>query len=249
VRCPEGRSKHCFYQKHVKDGTPDVIHPVPIQEDDGIKDYMAVDDLDGLIALVQLGVLEVHTWGCRRDAVDRPDQMILDLDPDESLPWQAVVDAAFELRRRLEAIDLVSFVKTTGGKGLHVVVPVTSRPGWDELKELTHQIALALVRAEPHRYLATMSKRERKGKIFIDYLRNGQGASAIGPYSTRAREGAPVATPITWEELEDGVDPSAFTVLTVPRRVATQKRDPWRDYATTRQSITASMRKSLASSR
>jgi bifunctional non-homologous end joining protein LigD len=175
--------------------------------------------------------------------VDRPDQLVLDLDPDESLPWSAVVEAALETRALLEELGLESFVKTTGGKGLHLVVPIQRRSSWDDAKQFGHAIALAMTAARPDRYIAVTSKARRAGKIFIDYLRNAQGASAIAPYSTRATEGAPVATPLSWKELDSGVDPASFTVTSVPRRLSAP--DPWRGYDRVRQSITATMMRRL----
>jgi bifunctional non-homologous end joining protein LigD len=156
-----------------------------------------------------------------------------------------VRDAALDLRRRLADLSLESFVKTTGGKGLHVVAPVERRIEWDDFKEFAHALALAMVRDQPDRYVATMTRSKRTGKIFVDYLRNGRGSTAIAAYSTRARPGAPVAAPITWDELEAGVSPSDFTVLTMPARLQRQRRDPWRGFAGTRQSITAAMRREL----
>jgi bifunctional non-homologous end joining protein LigD len=237
VRCPDGRHKHCFYQKHSKHGQPSAIHRVPIVEDGEAVSYMAVDDLAGLLGLVQLGALEIHTWGCRRDRVERPDVLIFDLDPDEALPFAEVVDAAFEVRGQLEGLGLASFVKTTGGKGLHLVVPIERRTTWDETKDFCHQVAIAMTRMRPDRYVAVAGKGKRSGKIFIDYLRNGFGASAIAPYSTRAREGAPVAAPITWDELRAGIRPADFTVTSMPRRIASMKRDPWHGYDKVKQSI------------
>ncbi|HEU5055139.1 MAG TPA: non-homologous end-joining DNA ligase [Kofleriaceae bacterium] len=237
VRCPDGRHRHCFYQKHSKDGQPPAIHRVPIEEDGETKEYMAVDDLAGLLGLVQLGALEIHTWGCRRDRVERPDVLIFDLDPDEALPFAEVVDAAFEVRGQLQGLGLESFVKTTGGKGLHLVVPIERRTDWDESKELCHRVAIAMSRMRPDRYVAVAGKGKRHGKIFIDYLRNSFGASAIAPYSTRSREGAPVAAPITWEELSAGVRPADFTVTSMPRRIASLERDPWDGYFKVKQSI------------
>ncbi|HEY8146755.1 MAG TPA: non-homologous end-joining DNA ligase [Kofleriaceae bacterium] len=238
VRCPDGRHKHSFYQKHSKVGQPPAIHRVPIEEEGETVEYMAVDDLAGLLGLVQLGSLEIHTWGCRRDRVERPDVLIFDLDPDEALPFSEVTDAAVEVRGQLEGLGLQSFVKTTGGKGLHLVVPIERRTDWDETKEFCHQVAVALTRMRPDRYVAVAGKGKRHGKIFVDYLRNGFGASAIAPYSTRSREGAPVAAPITWDELEAGtVRPGDFTVTELPRRLASLGRDPWRGYFEVKQSI------------
>ena len=240
VRCPEGRAKPCFFQKHVLPGSPSSIHKVPIEEDDGeIVDYMQVHDMPGLLALAQLGTLEIHTWGAHADKPDRPDLMVFDLDPDVGVGWERVALTAFELRRRLNEIGIQSFVKTTGGKGLHVVAPVERRQGWDEFKAFTKAVVEQMERDEPSAYVTVMTKARRKGKIFLDYLRNGYNATFIAPYSPRARAGAPVAVPITWEELAHGVDPLAFTTATVPRRLATLATDPWAGINELEQRITA----------
>jgi bifunctional non-homologous end joining protein LigD len=245
LRCPDGRHRQCFFQKHVGMGVPDVLQRVPVPEGDGEGEYMAASSAEGLIALAQLGALELHMWGCRRDQIERPDLLVMDLDPDESLPWQAVCDAAVELRQRLADLSLESFVKTTGGKGLHVVAPVARRLEWDEFKAFAHDLAVAMVRDQPSRYVAVAGKARRAGKIFVDYLRNGRGSTAIAPYSTRARPGATVAAPITWDELAAGVKPADFTVFTMPSRLA-ERRDPWAGFADVRQSITAASRRALA---
>jgi bifunctional non-homologous end joining protein LigD len=206
---------------------------------------MYIDDMPGLVGLAQLGTLEIHTWGSHVAKVEKPDVMVFDLDPDVGLPWERVALAAFALRRRLDDIGLTSFVKTTGGKGLHVVVPVTPRLEWDEFKDATRVISERMVKDDPSAYTTNMSKAARRGKIFIDFLRNGRNATYIAPYSPRARPGAPVAVPITWEELAEGVDPAAFTIRTVPPRIA-KVRDPWRDYSTVKQSITAAQLRALS---
>jgi bifunctional non-homologous end joining protein LigD len=250
VRCPDGRHADCFYQKHAKPGVPHAVRRIPIPEDGGkTATYMAVDDMPGLVALAQLGALEIHTWPCHADRVERPDQLVFDVDPDEGLAWEHVVEAACALRRQLAELGLESFVKTTGGKGLHVVAPVTRRLGWDEHKEFARAVALAVERAEPDRYTTNMRKDRRKGRVYLDYLRNARGATAIAPYSARAREGAPVATPITWKELEAGVDPRSFTVFTVTSRLADLRRDPWAGYFDLDQSITAAARRSVGAAR
>jgi bifunctional non-homologous end joining protein LigD len=246
LRCPDGRGKQCFFQKHAGRGVPDVVQLVPVEEGGKTEQYLAIDSFDGLIALPQLGALEVHMWGSRRDKLERPDLLVMDLDPDEALPWKAVCDAAFELRQRLADLSLESFVKTTGGKGLHVVAPIERRLEWDQFKEFAHGLALAMVRDDPKRYVATVSKAKRTGKIFVDYLRNARGATAIAPYSTRAREGATVAAPITWDELSGGARPADFTVLTMPERLAARFPDPWEALAETRQAVTAAARRRVA---
>lgn len=245
VRCPEGisvrgRTRSCFFQKHLLAGSPAAIEPVSIREDGGEPaDYMTIHDLAGLAALAQLGTLEIHTWGAHADQPEQPDLMVFDLDPDVGVGWERVALAAFELRRRLHDVGLESFVKTTGGKGLHVVAPIARGIGWDDFKAFTRAVVEAMERDEPAGYTTNPMKRTRKGKIFLDYLRNGRGATFIAPYSPRARAGAPVAVPIGWEELAHGIDPATFTTATVPRRLVTLASDPWQDIAQVRQSITA----------
>jgi len=242
VRCPEGRGKPCFYQKNLMAGSPPSIKPVQIAEDDGdLVDYMQIDDMPGLVGLAQLGTLEIHTWGARADNPEKPDLAVFDLDPDVGLGWEKVALGAFELRRRLNDLGLRSFLKTTGGKGLHVVVPLERRQTWDELKDFTKRVVEQLEHDEPASFTTNMAKKARKGKIFLDYLRNGRNATFIAPYSPRARPGAPVAVPITWEELAHGVDPGAFTMQTVPRRLAQLAVDPWKEMMIVKQSITAAM--------
>ncbi|HTM18981.1 MAG TPA: non-homologous end-joining DNA ligase, partial [Kofleriaceae bacterium] len=243
VRCPEGRHKTCFYQKHVFPGVPEVLPRIEIAEEEGSGIYMYAQDLAGIVALAQLGVLEIHPWGCHADKVERPDQIIFDIDPDPAVDWEVVAGTALLFRERLGDLGLTSFVKTTGGKGLHVVAPIERRLGWDELKEFTRAIAEGLAAEQPRRYTTNMLKKERTGRLFLDYLRNARGSTAVAPYSTRAREHAPVATPITWEELAAGVRPGEFTIGSVPRRLADLEADPWADYADTRQGITAAMQK------
>jgi bifunctional non-homologous end joining protein LigD len=247
IRCPQGQEKYCFVQRRVGEAFPSYIHrvTVEVEGEKGEAVHIAVGSLRGVLYLVQIGVLEIHTWGSRRDRLDRPDRMIFDLDPDPSLPFEAVIDAALRIRARLAGLGLESFVKTTGGKGLHVVVPLTRGASWDQVHDFSRALAEEMVSAEPSRYLAESSKAGRTGKIFIDYLRNAYSATAIAPYSTRARAGAPVSTPLTWAEVEAGVAPGDFTVLTVPDRLKKLKRDPWQAYATTRQSLTKSVRAAL----
>ena len=238
VRCPNGYAKDCFFQKHAADGTPESVRRVPIAEDDGVAQYLAVDSLDGVWALVQLGALEMHVWGARRDRPEYPDRLVFDLDPDASVPWPEVINAALLTRKRLDDLGLVSFARTTGGKGLHVVVPLVRRHEWDTAKAFAKALAEDLVRQHPDRYTARLPLAARRGKIFIDYLRNGRGATAIASYSTRARPHAPVAMPLRWDEVTPALQPGAFTLLTVPARLARRKRDPWADFAEVRQSLT-----------
>jgi bifunctional non-homologous end joining protein LigD len=247
VRCPEGlrtstaKTRSCFFQKQLLAGSPPAIHVVPITEADGeTVDYMQIHDMPGLVALAQLGTLEIHTWGSHADKLEKPDLLVFDLDPDVGLGWEKVALGAFELRRRLNSAGLESFVKTTGGKGLHVVAPVTRNIGWDDFKAFSKAAVETMERDEPALYTTNMAKAARKGKIFLDYLRNGRGATFIAPYSPRARPGAPVAVPLAWEELAHGVDPATFTTETVPRRLVSLGDDPWKSMTGLKQSITAS---------
>jgi bifunctional non-homologous end joining protein LigD len=238
VRCPEGRTKPCFFQKKIYPGAPKAVHTVKIREEDGaVVDYMKVRDMPGLVGLAQLGTLEIHVWGCRADKVERPDFMVFDLDPDVGLGWDKVALAAFDVRRRLDDLGLQSWVKTTGGKGLHVCVPVQRNLDWDDFKAWSKTFAERLASDSPKLYTANMAKSARKGRIFVDYLRNGRNATFICAYSPRARAGAPVSVPITWEELAHGVDPAAFTTLTVPARLAKLDDDPWADIYKVKQSL------------
>lgn len=247
VRCPEGYQQECFYQKHASDHIPDVIERVEIPTKDASAVYMIADSLPALIGLVQLGVLELHTWGVTRDRLDRPDRFILDLDPAPDVAWPMVVEAALLLKTLLEELDLQSFVKTTGGKGLHVVVPIRRIEGWESIKAFTKAVAEHMVRTIPERFVATMSKQKRKGKIFIDYLRNAEGATAVAAYSTRARRGAPVSVPLAWKELSPELHSDHFTVETLPQRLERLAKDPWRDYASLRQTVSRTMLAKLTS--
>jgi bifunctional non-homologous end joining protein LigD len=190
-----------------------------------------VRDIQGVVALVQSGVLEMHVWGATIADLERPDRLIFDFDPGEGVDWPMIVEGARAVRERLRAAGLESFVKTTGGKGLHVVVPVTPKAAWKEAAAFTRQIAEAMAADEPDRYTTTSVKAERAGKIFIDYLRNNREASAVAPYSTRAREGAPVSTPIAWDELSPKIKPNGFTVQNLAKRLQGLKKDPWADMA------------------
>ena len=244
-RCPEGRTK-CFYQKHVMKGSPPQVLRVPIRDlEEDPKDHMAVRDLAGLVALAQLGTLEVHTWGCHVDQIEKPDIMVLDLDPDVGIAWDRIALAAIDLRTLLNELGLQSFVKTTGGKGLHVCVPIERKLDWPAVKDFTKSIAEAMTKRQPSNFTTKIAKAHRKDRIFIDYLRNGRGATFIAPYSPRARENCPIATPITWEELAGGVTPDRFDIRTLPARLG--EPDPWSDYARVKQSITPAMQKKLSS--
>jgi bifunctional non-homologous end joining protein LigD len=240
VRCPDGDRGACFYQKHATPGVPKQVKRVRIREGGGrTAAYLYVDDLPGLIALAQIGVLEVHPWGARVDRLERPDRLVLDLDPAPGLPWPRVVAAAEEARALLKDLGLVSFVKTTGGKGLHVVVPLRAVAGWDALRALGEGIGAEMTRRAPDRYTINPLKAARRGRIFIDYLRNVRGATAVAAYSPRAKRGAPVSLPLAWSELSGKTRPEAFTVETVPKRLATRRQDPWAEFLSVDQALTS----------
>jgi bifunctional non-homologous end joining protein LigD len=246
VRCPSGHDAHCFFQKHFdRSSVPDPLRLVEIEEKDGTALYGVLNSLPGLISLVQLGALELHTWNSRSDKLERPDRFIIDLDPDPGVKWPAIVEAALHVREVVTHLGLESFVKTTGGKGLHVVVPLVRRADWEEVKEFAHGVASLLARAAPERYTLEMSKAKRKGRILLDYYRNTRGATAIEAYSTRARPGATVAAPIHWDELADGVKSDTFTVRNMPARLRELGADPWKEIGAVKQSLTAPMRRQL----
>jgi bifunctional non-homologous end joining protein LigD len=204
-------------------------------------DYMVARDLAGILELAQMSILEIHPWNASIDKIEYPDRVIFDLDPDPALPWARVVEAAFEIRRRLAALGLDSVVKTTGGKGLHVVVPflAASHVTWDDAFAFSQVVSERLARDQPKAYVTTVSKARRVGKIFIDYLRNHRGNTAIAAYSTRARPGAPVSVPLAWDELTPALDPRGFTVETGPARIARLQADPWAATLAARQRLTA----------
>jgi bifunctional non-homologous end joining protein LigD len=246
VRCPAGHESGCFFQKHFdRKSVPDSLTLLEIAERDGPALYGILHDLPGILSLVQLGALELHTWNSRADRVERPDRFTIDLDPDPGVAWDAIIDAALHVRDLLHELGLESFLKTTGGKGLHVVVPIDRRTSWDDVKSFSGGVASLLSRAAPELYTTEMAKAKRKGRILIDYLRNARGATAIEAYSTRARPGAPVAAPIHWDELADGVRANSFTVRNMADRVRELGEDPWAGMGRVRQSITAEMRRRL----
>jgi len=237
LRCPDGRQGACFYQKHLKESLPDAIRTVPIREKDATEEYLVIDDIRGLISLVQLGVLEIHPWGSRDTDPERPDILTFDLDPGPGIGWPEVIEGARLLGNRLEELDLQSFVKTSGGKGLHLVVPIQPRALWKEAKAFARAVARDLVRLRPDRFTAEIKKIKREGRIFIDYLRNDRGATTVAAYSTRAGAGAPVSTPIRWDELDRTMTPARYRIDNLPKRLAALKKDPWPDFFQIRQTI------------
>ncbi len=235
VRCPAGSETKCFYQRHAGSGVPEQLREVTIPGFD--EPYLYIADLPGLIAMVQMGVLEIHPWGVTVDRPDKADRIVFDLDPDEGLSFGDVIAAAREVRARLDALGLRSFVKTTGGKGLHVVLPVEPTADWREVKSFAKGVSAEMAADSPDKFLTKASKAERTGRIFIDYLRNDPTSTAVAPYSTRSRPGAPVATPLRWDELTPKLDPKSFTIRTVPGRIARQRSDPWAEMLGVRQRL------------
>jgi bifunctional non-homologous end joining protein LigD len=233
VRCPRGATKDCFFQKHAQEGWPDEFRHVRIREKSGSDDYLYIDSEAGLVAAVQMGVLELHIWGTRADQVERPDRIVFDLDPDEGLSFGQVKEAARDMRARLHRLDLESFPMTTGGKGIHVVVPLRRGHSWDDHRNFAEALARLMAEEQPDRYTAVMSKAKRRGKIFVDYLRNQRGATAISPFSSRARKGAPVAWPISWTQLGRLENAQPASVESQPRVTA----DPWTGYFHVKQSL------------
>ncbi len=235
VRCPSGVGADCFFQKHAFAGMSEAVKRRKV----GDEEVLYIEDLDGLIALVQAGVLEIHPWGARIDDPDRPDRLVFDLDPDEGLAFSAVVEAAAAVRDRLAAEGLVSFLKTTGGKGLHVVVPLAPKADWTAAKAFALSIASGMAADQPDRYTDALPLKARKGRIFVDYLRNARGATAVAAYSTRARARPTVATPLGWDELTPSLGPAHFTVETLPARLRHMTADPWADLPTVDQALPA----------
>ncbi|QBP75681.1 DNA ligase D [Herbaspirillum huttiense] len=242
VRCPDGHAGKCFFQKHTGQGMPDAIETIEVPEGEGTARYMMVNDVAGLVATVQMGVLELHAWGATGRALDKPDRVVFDLDPAPDVPWDTVVEGAQLVRGLLEELGLSCFLKTSGGKGLHVMVPIRPEHDWDVIKDWAHRLAAHLARLLPDRFIARMSKAARTGKIFIDYLRNAPGATTVVAYSVRARDGAPVSVPITWEELEQGVQADHFRVSAMRKRLESLSHsDPWADFHKSPQRLTLAM--------
>ncbi|MBA5800750.1 non-homologous end-joining DNA ligase [Rhizobium changzhiense] len=231
LRLPDGIKSHQrFFQKHAWKGMNPHIEEIADPQDADGENLLRIGDFNGLVALVQSAVLEIHPWGATTDDWERPDMITMDLDPGEDVAWSAVISAALELKTRLEARGLAAFVKTSGGKGLHVVTPLAPKAGWAEVKDFAHSLAESMSADAPEKYLATATKAKRGGHIYIDYLRNGRGNTAVAAYSTRARSGAPVSMPLDWSELNEVSGPAAFTLGNVPLRLETQPRDPWGNF-------------------
>jgi bifunctional non-homologous end joining protein LigD len=237
VRCPEGLEKDCFYMKHSGVWAPPALRRVKIREKTKVGEYLVVDDLAGIVSLVQMGILEIHTWNSVAERVEEPNRIVFDLDPGPAVGFERVIAGAQLVREALRSVGLESFVKTTGGKGLHVVVPLAPGHGWDETFGFSQLVASQIVREDPRTYTDSMPKAGRKDKILIDVLRNNRGSTSVAAYSTRAREGAPVSVPLDWDELQRGLKPDQYTVENLPQRLASLKADPWARYFTLRQKI------------
>lgn len=202
---------------------------------------MVADSVAAVVALAQMGILEIHTWNTTSKHIEKPNRIVVDLDPGEKVKWTEVISAARLVRKALSAVDLESFAKTTGGRGLHVVVPIEPRCDWSKCLEFSRGLAYAIERSDPDEFTTQFAKAGRESKILIDYMRNNRTNTSVCAYSTRAKDSAPVSVPITWNDLKLSLDPFSFTIKTVPRRLAKLRADPWKDYWTTRQRLTDSM--------
>jgi len=245
LRCPEGIAGEHFFQKHNKRITIPGVRTLDPALDPDHDPLMVVDDARALVGVAQMGAIELHTCNATADRIERPDCMIFDLDPDPSLPWKKVVEGARLVKVVLDELGLKSFLKTSGGKGLHLVVPLARRQDWDEAGAFSQAVAQHLARTLPRQFSAKMGEKNRVGKIFIDYLRNKRQASTVAPYSARARPGLPVATPIFWEELDELPGAAVWSIASLPQRLARLAADPWQDYFRTRQSLTRAMKEKL----
>ncbi len=238
VRCPDGNGKPCFFQKHVGLGLPSGIKTVSVRDRKSNKkeDYLTVDSSEGLVGLAQMGVLEIHAWGSRNESLEQPDRIVFDLDPDVAISWKTLAETAREFKRRLAKMGLVSFLKSTGGKGLHVVVPIRPDHEWPAIKEFAHALALDLEKEHPDLYVTKMTKATRKNRIYLDYLRNDREATSVAPYSPRARSGAPVAMPLKWSELNAAKAP-AFHVADFAKWKSRLRHDPWDEMLKNKQEL------------
>ena len=228
VRAPDGVDGQRFFQKHASPGMSEHIFKSKDPEDN--EEILFVRDFDGIAALVQIGVVEIHIWGCKVEEIDTPDQIVFDLDPDEGVAVDEVRKAALDIRDKLQELSLPTFVKTSGGKGYHIMVPLKPAAKWDQVKAFAHDFARAMEQAEPDRFTATLSKKARTGKIFIDYLRNGRGSTTVAPYSSRARKGATISMPVTWPAIEAGLAPNAFPLGDKATLKRLEADDPWQDF-------------------
>lgn len=245
VRCPDGRTGECFFQKHHNPSTPDELETVDIAEKDGgHAAYLVVRSKRSLVAAAQVSGMELHVWGSRTDNLERPERIVFDLDPDEGLSFDDVRNAALEVRALLKSAGLETYPLLTGGKGVHVIAPIIRQSSWPEVKTFARGFAEALEKARPERYLAQASKAKRSGRIFVDWLRNERGATAVAPYTLRARKNATVATPVSWAELKKTDSAARFNLANIGPRL-TARFDPWPGYFKNRQMLSAQTRKTF----
>jgi bifunctional non-homologous end joining protein LigD len=245
IRCPSGDLTDLFYQRHTFNGLPAGVETVELSDEEGRGAFISITDAKGYLGLTQFGAVEFHLWGCHIDDPEHPDRLVMDLDPDESLPWARVCDGAEILRDRLQAMGLRPFLRTTGGKGLHLVTALSGGHDWPTVKGFAEALARAMAADTPGLFTAVSSKDRRKGRIYLDYLRNARGASAVASYSLRARPGFPVATPIDWSELRKLSGGDAFNRLTVVRRLESLAADPWDELLSSSSKITPKMRRDV----
>ena len=237
VFCPNGVDRGCTYLRHTKVWGPKAIRRVKIQEKTKVGEYMVVESLEGLVSLAQMNVLEIHTWNSTVDRIERPDRIILDLDPGKRVPWREVIAAAKAVRKALLSLGLKTWVKTTGGRGLHVVLPIVPDTDWEDCLEFARAIATVMVEHDPARYTMDFRKAGRDRKVLIDYLRNNRTNTSVCAFSVRARERAPVSMPLDWKDLTPSLKPERFSVTAAPAMFARLRSDPWRGYWRTKQRL------------
>jgi bifunctional non-homologous end joining protein LigD len=245
VRCPGAIGDDCYFMRHSKVWAPEALRRVRIPEKTKLGEYLIADTPEAVIALVQMDVIEIHTWNSRDDDVERPDRIVIDLDPGTEVAWREVIAGGRLLRDALLAIRLRSFVKTTGGRGLHIVVPIVRERDWSECLAFSRGLASAVERQHPRTFTTRYAKAGRERQILLDYLRNNRTNTSIAAFSPRARNGAPVSFPLAWEDLTPRLDPAKFTIASVPRRL---REDPWKDYRKLRQRLSASALRAVGAS-
>ncbi len=243
VHCPDGLSAPCLFLKHAKAWGPNALRRIKIQEKTKVGEYLIAESIPAIVALIQMGIVEIHTWNVRSDDLERPNRLVWDLDPGVDADWTEVVTAARLVRKLVKTLGLETWVKTTGGRGAHVVAPLNPSCDWSQCLAFAHGVAMVLVRMNPAMYTTTFAKAGRERKILIDYLRNNRTNTSICAFSVRAREGAPVSMPLKWSELN--TPPSAWTLRTVPQRLARMRSDPWADYWRSTQRLTKASLKAL----